>query len=118
MTRSRLCSLLVIVIATLVMIVAGLSIVYIGSRMAGGLEGYDRFLSSAAPAFLVWRALLYLIAVAIWFGHLRKSVAQRLMQDDDGGREGLARLRRLEYVAAGFVVMVELYNLSSAWEQI
>lgn len=117
MARSRLGSFMVIVLSTLAMFVVGLCVVYIGSRMAGGLEGYDRFLSTATPAFLVWRVLLYVAAVAAWLGHFRKRVVGFLMQDNDGGHDGLRRLRRLEFMAIGFVALIELYNLNTAWGQ-
>lgn len=115
MPRPSLTSLCIVGAATLGVLIFGLAIVYIGSRMTGSLEGYGRFLSASAPAFLVWRALIYLLMVAVWLGRLRPRVMQLLIQDDDGGREGIARLKRLEYVAVGFVVLVELYNLNTAW---
>ncbi len=117
MARSRLISLMVVIFSTLVTLVVGLCIVYIGSRMTGGLEGYDRFLSTSTPAFLVWRVLLYAATVAAWLGHFRKRVVGFLMEDNDGGHDGLRRLRRLEYMAVGFVVLIELYNLNTAWGQ-
>jgi hypothetical protein len=101
----------------ILVILLGLSIVYVGSHLTGGLDEYGQMMLSAAPTLLVWRFLLYASAVALWLGRFRMQVVQWLMQDEDGGQEGLRQLRRLEYAAVAFVLLIELYNLAAAWGQ-
>lgn len=106
---------LVATIATLVMLTVGLMMVYLGSRMVGGIDGYGQLLKSAAPAFLVWRLLMYALLVLAWMGQLRKRVVRWLKEDADGGAESLARLHRLECAVVMLSVVVEVYNLYAAW---
>lgn len=101
----------------ILVILLGLLMVYVGSHLTGGLDEYGQMMLSAAPALLVWRLLLYVLAVALWLGRFRMQVVQWLMQDEDGGHEGLRQLRRLEYAAVAFVLLIELYNLAAAWGQ-
>ena len=106
---------LVATIATLVTFIVGLMMVYLGSRLAGGIDGYGQLLESAAPALLLWRLLLYALLVLAWMGQLRKRVVQWLNEDADGGAEGLARLHRLECAVVMLAVVVETYNLYATW---
>ncbi len=106
---------LVATIATLVTFIIGLMMVYLGSRLAGGIDGYGQLLESAAPALLVWRLLLYALLVLAWMGQLRKRVVRWLKEDTNGGAESLARLHRLECAVVMLAVVVEMYNLYAAW---
>ncbi|WP_185265963.1 hypothetical protein [Halopseudomonas xiamenensis] len=101
----------------ILVIFLGLLIVYVGSHLAGGLDEYGQMMLSAAPALLVWRLLLYATAVALWLGRFRMQAVQWLMRDENGGHEGLRQLKRLEYAAVAFVLLIELYNLAAAWGQ-
>jgi hypothetical protein len=105
------------VTSVLVMIALGLLIVYIGSRLAGGLDAYGQLLLSAWPTLLVWRLALYVLLTVLWVGRLRQQVVRWLRQDEDGGVEGYARLRRLEWAALAFVALLEIYNWNAAWGQ-
>ncbi|WP_146114569.1 hypothetical protein [Pseudomonas sp. MYb185] len=117
MQQSRLISTAVVVVSIAGMVLLGLLIVYIGSRLAGGLDAYGQLLLSAWPTLLVWRLALYVLLTVLWVGRLRQQVVRWLRQDEDGGVEGYARLRRLEWAALAFVVLLEIYNLNAAWGQ-
>src|SRR5690554_5538256 len=80
-------------------------------RLLGGLEAHHSAWQAAWPWLLVWRLSLYAALVLVWWRKVRPRAVARLRRDRDDGQQALAKLRRLELMALGILVLLEATNL-------
>ncbi len=63
------------------------------------------------PGHLAWRLSLYAAMALVWWRRGRPRAVAWLFRDRDRGRQALAKLRRLELMALGILVLFEVTNL-------
>ncbi|WP_249978041.1 hypothetical protein [Vreelandella olivaria] len=105
--------IVVFIIAMVVVYVISGVVASIGIRLAGSMEAWNAAMSTAGPALLGWRILFYGGIVGLWLKLWKPRVLAGLTSDDDGGAQARHKLKRLEYAALGFVVLLELINVVS-----
>lgn len=104
-------SLLVAIVVLIAMFLLSGIILVISVRLLGGLEAHHDAWRAAWPWLLAWRLSLYAALVLVWWRKVRPRAVARLCQDHDDGRQALAKLRRLELMALGILVLLEVTNL-------
>lgn len=104
-------SLLVAIAVLIAMFLLSGIILVISVRLLGGLEAHHSAWQAAWPWLLAWRMSLYAALALVWWCKLRPRAVARLCQDHDDGRQALAKLRRLEVMALGILVLLEVTNL-------
>lgn len=105
--------LVVFIISLVVVFLFSGVVASIGIRLAGSLEAWNAAMNTAGPALLGWRILLYAAITALWLKLWKPKVLTRLTNDHDGGAQARYKLKRLEFAALGFVVVLELINVVS-----
>lgn len=108
---SRWPSLLVALAVLVGMLLLSGGILAISVRLLGGLETHQQAWSDAWPWLLAWRLSLYAALALVWWKRVRPRAVARLHRDHDRGKLALAKLRRLEVMALGIVVLLEVTNL-------
>jgi hypothetical protein len=101
--------LALVVLAGMLLLSGG--ILAISVRLFGGLDAHQHAWRAAWPWLLAWRLSLYAALALVWLRRVRPRAVARLGQDRDRGRQALAKLKRLEIMALGIVVLLELTNL-------
>ncbi|MBB3332708.1 type VI protein secretion system component VasK [Halomonas campaniensis] len=104
-------SLLVAIAVLIAMFLLSGIILVISVRLLGGLEAHHDAWRAAWPWLLAWRLSLYAALVLVWWRKVRPRTVARLHRDHDDGRQSLAKLRRLELMALGILVLLEVINL-------
>ncbi|MGM0925390.1 MAG: hypothetical protein ACQEXC_02970 [Pseudomonadota bacterium] len=87
------------------------AILAVSVRLLGGLETHDSAWQAAWPWLLAWRLSLYAALALVWWRKVRPQAVARLRRDRDDGQQALAKLRRLELMALGILVLLEVTNL-------
>jgi len=111
MKPTRWPSLLLALAVLIAMFLLSGIILVISVRLLGGLEAHHDAWRAAWPWLLAWRLSLYASLVLVWWRKVRPRAVARLCQDHDDGRQALAKLRRLELMALGILVLLEVTNL-------
>ncbi|WP_416139135.1 hypothetical protein ACM26W_01590 [Halomonas sp. HK25] len=111
MSPGRWPSLLVAIGVLIAMFLLSGIILVISVRLLGGLEAHHDAWRAAWPWLLAWRLSLYAALVLVWWRKVRPRAVARLRLDHDDGRQALAKLRRLEVMALGILVLLEVTNL-------
>ncbi|WP_163560867.1 hypothetical protein [Halomonas sp. NO4] len=104
-------SLLVAIAVLIAMFLLSGIILVISVRLLGGLEAHHDAWRAAWPWLLAWRLSLYAALALVWWRKVRPRAVARLRRDHDDGRQALAKLRRLELMALGILVLLEVTNL-------
>ncbi|SDK06391.1 hypothetical protein [Billgrantia gudaonensis] len=104
-------SLLVAIAVLIAMFLLSGIILVISVRLLGGLEAHHSAWQAAWPWLLAWRLSLYAALALVWWRKVRPRAVARLRRDHDDGRQALAKLRRLELMALGILVLLEVINL-------
>jgi len=104
-------SLLVAIAVLIAMFLLSGIILVISVRLLGGLEAHHDAWRAAWPWLLAWRLSLYAALVLVWWRKVRPRAVARLHRDHDDGRQALAKLRRLELMALGILLLLEVTNL-------
>ncbi|WP_445000229.1 hypothetical protein [Halomonas mongoliensis] len=104
-------SLLVAMAVLVTMFLLSGVILAISVRLFGGLEAHHDAWQAAWPWLLIWRLSLYAALALVWWRKVRPRAVARLRRDRDDGRQALAKLRRLELMALGILVLLEVTNL-------
>lgn len=102
---ARLLMALLLLVAVLVLAVA---VNVVGIRIAGGIDGWERWMAAHANAFLVWRLLLYGGTAWGWIW-MRRRVRAR---EPEGA--SMQRLVRLEVAAVAALLLLEVSLLTQA----
>lgn len=111
MNPARWPSLLVAMAVLVVMFLLSGAILAVSVRLLGGLEAHHSAWQAAWPWLLAWRLSLYAALVLVWWRKVRPRAVARLRRDRDDGQQALAKLRRLELMALGILVLLEATNL-------
>ncbi len=93
---------------TVLLLVAAIAVNVVGIRIAGGIDGWQRWMDAHAGVFLAWRLLLYGVTVWGWLWMRR-----RLRAREPDGVAG-QRLLRVEIAAVVAVVALEASLLMQA----
>ncbi|HAY08379.1 MAG TPA: hypothetical protein DCY18_00330 [Thauera sp.] len=93
---------------TVLLLVAAVAVNVVGIRIAGGIEGWQRWMDAHAGVFLAWRLLLYGVTVWGWLWMRRRLLARE--PDRIAGQ----RLLRVEIAAVVAVVALEASLLMQA----
>lgn len=104
-------SLLVAMAVLVVMFLLSGAILAVSVRLLGGLEAHHSAWQAAWPWLLAWRLSLYAALALVWWRKFRPRAVARLRRDHDDGQQALAKLRRLELMALGILVLLEVTNL-------
>ncbi|QJQ97787.1 hypothetical protein [Halomonas sp. PGE1] len=108
-------SLLVAMAVLVVMFLLSGAILAVSVRLLGGLEAHhsawQAAWQAAWPWLLAWRMSLYAALALVWWRKVRHRAVARLRRDRDDGQQALAKLRRLELMALGILVLLEVTNL-------
>ena len=104
-------SLLVAMAVLVTMFLLSGVILAISVRLLGGLEAHHSAWQAAWPWLLAWRLSLYATLALVWWRKVRPRAVARLRGDRDDERQALAKLRRLELMALGILVLLEVTNL-------
>ena len=92
----------------MLLLVAAVAVNVVGIRIAGGIEGWQRWMDAHAGVFLAWRLLLYGVTVWGWLWMRRRLRARE--PDRIAGQ----RLLRVEIAAVVAVVALEASLLMQA----
>ncbi|MGJ7462127.1 hypothetical protein ACR80S_13585 [Halomonas sp. MA07-2] len=111
MNPARWPSLLVAMAVLVAIFLLSGAILAVSVRLLGGLEAHHDAWRAAWPWLLAWRLSLYAALVLVWWRKVRPRAVARLRRDHDDGRQALAKLRRLELMALGILVLLEATNL-------
>ncbi|ERS91040.1 hypothetical protein Q671_04805 [Halomonas sp. PBN3] len=111
MNPARWPSLLVAMAVLIGMLLISGVILAVSVRLLGGLEAHHGAWQAAWPWLLAWRLSLYAVLALVWWRKVRPRAVVRLRRDRDDGRQALAKLRRLELMALGILVLLEVTNL-------
>lgn len=106
-------SLVVFMVALVAVVFLSGVIASIGIRMAGSLAAWQTTLDTAAPLLLGWRLVFYGGIAWLWLRQWKPRVLARVGGDHDGGVRARHKLQRLELMSVGFIVVLELINLSN-----
>ncbi|QEA38650.1 hypothetical protein FGL86_05870 [Pistricoccus aurantiacus] len=87
-------------------VVVSLAIHLLGSR-----DAFAAARQAALPWLFVWRWACYAGLIVGWVRLWKPRVVKRLNEDRDGGDEARSRLKRLEALAIGAMVSIEIFNL-------
>lgn len=93
---------------TVLLLIAAVAVNVVGVRVAGGIEGWQRWMDSHAGYFLVWRLLLYAGTVWGWRWMRRRL---RAREPDSATAQ---RLLRVEIAAVVAVLVLEASLLMQA----
>ncbi|AMR77728.1 MULTISPECIES: hypothetical protein [Betaproteobacteria] len=93
---------------TVPLLIAAVAVNMLGIRIAGGIEGWQRWMDAHAGVFLVWRLLLYGVTVWGWLWMRRRL---RVREPDAVAGQ---RLLRVEIAAVVAVVALEASLLMQA----
>lgn len=102
---SRLLVVLLLLVAVLVLAVA---VNVVGIRIAGSIDGWERWMDAHANVFLVWRLLLYGGTTWGWIWMRRRLRAR----EPEGA--AMQRLMRLEIAAVAALLVLEISLLTQA----
>lgn len=111
MKPNRWPSLLVAMAVLVGMFLLSGAILAVNVRQLGGLEAHHSAWQAAWPWLLAWRLSLYAALALAWWQKVRPRAVVRLRRDRDDGQQALAKLRRLELMALGILVLLEVTNL-------
>ncbi|MDD3673884.1 hypothetical protein [Thauera propionica] len=95
-------------LGTVLLLIAAVAVNVVGIRIAGGIEGWQRWMDSHTGAFLAWRLLLYAGTVWGWLWTRR-----RLRAREPDGVAG-QRLLRVEIAAVVALLVLEASLLTRA----
>lgn len=90
------------------LLIAATAVNVVGIRIAGGIEGWQRWMAAQSGAFLAWRLLLYAATAWGWLWMRR-----RLRAREPEGAAG-QRLLRAEVAAIIAVIVLEASLLTQA----
>lgn len=93
---------------TVLLLIAAVAVNVVGIRMAGSIEGWQRWMDTHTGAFLAWRLLLYAGTVWGWLWMRR-----RLRAREPDGVAG-QRLLRVEIAAVVALLVLEASLLTQA----
>lgn len=111
MKPTRWPSLLLALAVLIAMFLLSGIILVISVWLLGGLEAHHSVWQAAWPWLLAWRLNLYAALALVWWRKVRPRAVAWLRRDYDDGRQALAKLRRLEAMALGILVLIEVTNL-------
>lgn len=117
MTRKRLLdprrwpSLVVFPVVLVLVFLLGSLLASLGIQLMGSRAAFDAAKQAALPWLFLWRWACYAGLAVGWIRLWKPRVVQRLNEDRDGGQAARQRLARLEYLAIGALVCIELFNL-------
>lgn len=104
-------SLLVFLVALVgVFFISGI-VISLAIHFMGSQEAFEAARQAALPWLFVWRWICYAVLVVGWIHFWKPRVVTRLNEDRDGGGEARSRLKRLERLAMGAMVGIEIFNL-------
>ncbi|WP_445003800.1 hypothetical protein [Halomonas mongoliensis] len=104
-------SLLVAMVVLVALFLLSGAILAFSVRLLGGLEAHHSAWQAAWTWLLAWRLSLYAALALVWRRKVRPRAVARLRRDRDDGQQALAKLRRLELMALGILVLLEVTNL-------
>ncbi len=105
--------LVVFVVALVAVVFLSGVIASIGIRLAGSLAAWRTTLDTAAPLLLGWRLVFYGMIAWLWLRYGKPRVVARVADDQDGGERARHKLKRLEFMSVGFIVVLEVINQSN-----
>src|SRR5690554_4092806 len=111
MNTARWPSLLLAMAVLVGMFLLSGAILAVSVRPLGALEARQSASHAAWPWLLAWRLSLYDALALVWWRKVRPRAVARLRRDRDDGQQALAKLRRLELMALGILVLLEATNL-------
>lgn len=101
-------SWLVALLSLVAMLLLSWILLSVSLRLAGSLEAHQAAWTRAGPWLLLWRGCLYLGLALVWWKRWRPRVLRRLAIEPDQEALARARLRRLEALAVGTILLLEL----------
>ena len=99
---------ILVLVWTVSLLIAATAVNVVGIRIAGSIEGWQRWMDAHAGVFLVWRLLLYGVTVWGWLWMRRRLHAR---EPEGGARQ---RLLRVEVAAVLAVVALEVSQFMQA----
>ena len=93
---------------TVLLLIAAVAVNVVGIRIAGGIEGWQRWMDSHTGAFLAWRLLLYAGTVWGWLWMRRRLRAR------EPESTAAQRLLRVEIAAVVALLVLEASLLTQA----
>lgn len=103
---------IVFLVVLITMFLLGGAIVSLAIHMMGSREAFAAARQVALPWLFLWRWACYASLVVGWTRFWKPCVVKRLNEDRDGGEAARERLARLEYLAIGAMVCIEIFNLT------
>lgn len=104
-------SIVVFPVVLVVMFLLGSLLASLGVHLMGSRAAFDAARQAALPWLFLWRWACYAGLIVGWIRLWKPRVVRRLAEDRDGGQAARHRLVRLERLAIGALVCIELFNL-------